>query len=290
MGTVLFLDSNNLAIRTLFSDREMVNTPNPDFTLHKHLFLNAIFANMKKFNPSEVVLAVDDRKNWRKSVYADYKKHRKENRDKDIFPWDAYFVYMDDWLKEIKEHLPFKVIQLPYTEADDVIAVISKHLVDTKNIIVTSDSDYVQLLSQKNIKVWDPFKKAFLAVEDPKKELAIKVLAGDSGDGVPNVRPKLGPKTAEKLYVKNEIEKFISENNLQAEYERNQRLIDFNFIPAAVTKRILESYSSYPVHTKVSTNALFIWFVKNSLRKMSEDAQEITFLLKRCIEHEGDLF
>jgi 5'-3' exonuclease len=274
---ILFLDGNNMLIRTLFAQKELIANPDPDFALHKHLFLATLFSNIRKFEPSEVVIAIDDKKNWRKSVYPEYKANRKEMRDKDVFPWEKYYVYVDEFIEDIKKCFPFKILKVDYAEADDIIAVLTRH-VPNDSIVVTSDSDYIQLLADKRIRIWDPFKQKFIEDANPNQTMLIKILAGDSGDNIPNVKPKLGPKTAEKLIVSGELDKYLTENNLTENYERNIKLINWNHIPDVLKKRILETY--YNVWTTKPTPDLFSFFVRNHLRKLSEDVQEISFMLK----------
>jgi len=284
----LFVDCSHMLIRCLFSQKELIGNPNPDFSLHKHLFLSTLIANIKKFEPEEVVIAIDDKNNWRKHIYPEYKANRKEKRDKDLFPWDLYYAYVDVFLAEVKEIFPFKMIQIPYAEADDVIAILARNSPE-KSVVITSDGDYIQLLKEHRIRIWDPIKAQYMEDADPAKTLHIKILAGDSGDNVPNVKPKLGPKTAEKLIAGGELDKYLAENNLTANYERNKTLVDWDYIPDVVKKRILETY--YDTQTKdFKEKDFFMFCLRNRLRAISEQSQEIGFLMRTLNKPKEEMF
>ena len=47
--------------------------------------------------------------------------------------------------EEFKQVLPWKVVQVPRAEADDVIAVLAQTFGDKPTLIVSSDKDYKQL-------------------------------------------------------------------------------------------------------------------------------------------------
>lgn len=281
--SVLMLDFNNLAIRSIFMDKEMINNPTPDWGLHKHTLLQSIFFNIRKFQPTEVILAVDDNNCWRKKIYSEYKAHRKDKKDKDIFPWDEFYTYLNPFLAEIRATFPFYVLQVPYSEADDVIAVLAKHIPHEK-VVVTADSDYIQLLSIPNLKLYNPLKEKFVIDATPKQTLMIKILSGDSGDNIPNVKPRLGPKTAEKLIINNEVESYIMDNNLQENFDRNVKLIDWNYIPMVIQSKILDMYSKYKISDHINNNELFNFLVRNKLRQHTEDISIIKQSMKPLID------
>ena len=274
--TALLIDFNNLSIRNVFQSKDMINNPAPDWGLHKHSLIQSIFYNIRKFNPSEVILAVDDKNCWRKKVYPEYKAHRKDKKDNDIFPWDEYQIYINSFLEDIKATFPFMVIQVSYSEADDVIGVLAKHIPSDK-VVVTADSDYIQLMSIPKLKLFNPLKDKFVINDNPKMSLMVKILAGDSGDNIPNIKPRLGPKTAEKLIINNEVESFIADNKLTENFVRNQKLIDWNYIPEILKSKIIETYSNYKLNT---TSDIFGFMIRHRLRKHLEDISILKQTLK----------
>src|SRR4030067_419694 len=273
----LLIDFNHLAIRTLFAPNGMDKNSEEFFPFHKHLVLSTIFSNIKKFEPTEVILAVDDKQNWRKKVYPEYKANRKLARDASEFSWDKYFIYMDEFLDSITD-LPFKVLRVPFCEADDVIAVISKYHQQTCTI-VTSDSDYIQLLQYKHIKLYDPLKKKFIEDKDPLKTLKIKIIKGDSGDNIPGIKTRVGEKTAIKLIENNELDNFLKDDIINNNYNRNEKLISFNHIPSVVQKEILNKYNNYTF--KKEHLDYHSWFVNHKLRDLTSKLQVLVPVLKK---------
>lgn len=307
----LFFDWNHLTIRCLFADREMINNPKPDFSMHRHMVLTSLFYNINKFRPDEVLICIDARKNWRKTVSAGYKIRRQIKRDADLFPWEDYYEYMDDFISSIRENFPFVILQVRYAEADDVIGVLSKHLSKSKeNILVTSDKDYIQLLMNKNVKLFDPMKRKFVTEKDPQKQLELKYILGDDGDDVLPIhrkwnvkrvekvnviKKKIGPKTALKLLEHPEdLEELLESNpEVKANYEMNKKLVDLAMIPNIIAKEIIEAYEDYEIVAKNSSLDLMKFFIKYSLRRMNEDRTKIMMLVQplygNVVEKENEM-
>ena len=51
--------------------------------------------------------------------------------------------------EEIKEFLPYKVVETYGAEADDVIAIVCKHYQSEKIMIVSGDKDFIQLQNMR---------------------------------------------------------------------------------------------------------------------------------------------
>lgn len=283
MKTTLLFDFNHLCIRSLFAGHG-VDWKDGDFSFHKHLVLNVILANLRQFNPSECILAVDDRKNWRKKLYPEYKANRQKERDASDFDWSAYFTYINTFVEELKE-LPFKVIQVPFSEADDIIAILTRYIINTENIIITSDSDYIQLLHNKHNRIYDPIKKKWMSSEDPLKELKVKIITGDKGDNIPGIKTRVGEKTAIKLIDTDSLDGFLTENNLHEKYALNEKLISFSNIPQVIENKIVETYNNYDFPK--GPIDYFMFFVKHKLREHFDNATQNTLLLKK-LEVGGD--
>ena len=68
---------------------------------------------------------------------------------------------------------------------------------------------------------------------NPKTDLEIKIIMGDTSDNIPSVFPKCGPKTAEKCVEDPEFFKKKMDNNPEyyAKYELNKKLVNFDNIP-----------------------------------------------------------
>lgn len=100
---------------------------------------------------------------------------------------------------ELVKHFPISLVRHPDFECDDVIGTLSRHhaLSGDEAIVCSSDSDFIQLLENKNIKLWNPVKKSFIE-KWPVDYLTWKGLKGDPTDNVTGVKG-VGEKTAFKL-------------------------------------------------------------------------------------------
>ena len=114
-----------------------------------HIMFNSVKKAYNMFSGSHVVFCLEGR-SWRKDVYEPYKKNRKvvldkrtgKEKEEDEYWWEAY----DDLLKFLKEQTNCSAIRSSIAEADDVIALWIEAHKDSKNIIVSTDSDFNQLV------------------------------------------------------------------------------------------------------------------------------------------------
>jgi 5'-3' exonuclease len=171
-----------------------------------------------RFKADHVVFALEGR-SWRKDFYEPYKKNRtvaraaltEAEQDEDKMFWETY----DALTKYLAERTNCSVIQCPTAEGDDIIARwIALHPQD-EHIIISSDTDFVQLIAPnvtqyngisdehitlegyfdaKGKPVIDKKKQEPKTIPDPKWLLFEKCMRGDSSDNVfsafPGVRTK----------------------------------------------------------------------------------------------------
>jgi 5'-3' exonuclease len=71
--------------------------------LLRHTILNSIrmFRNQFAKDYGEMVICCDDKNNWRKEVFPEYKANRRKNRENDITDWKTLF----ELLHEMREDL-----------------------------------------------------------------------------------------------------------------------------------------------------------------------------------------
>ena len=127
----------------------------------------------------------------------------------------------------------------PRLEADDVIALHTKLLRETEPDafihIVTSDTDYIQLL-QENVEIYTLHNKLLSDTKtfdgNVEKYLFCKCLMGDKSDNIPGAFKKCGQKTAEKCWNQPEyLESKLNDSTILQQYDLNRTLIDFKHIP-----------------------------------------------------------
>ena len=115
-----------------------------------HITLNSIRKAYRDFGGDHVVFCLEGR-SWRKDFYEPYKKNRKvvadqrsvrEQEDDELF-----FESYNDLTEFLDKRTNCSVIQQPNAEADDLIATWIQQHPDDNHIIVSTDSDFYQLLA-----------------------------------------------------------------------------------------------------------------------------------------------
>jgi 5'-3' exonuclease len=185
---------------------------------------------------------------WRNQLFTQYKANRLTDIKKNSFFKEMFKMNNEEELftKGGVNH----IIQHQQLEADDCIAIYVKHLLKNKpdcNInIITSDKDYLQLVSE-NVHIFDlSFKnigKNKTSTGNPHIDLEIKIIMGDISDNIPALFPKCGLKTAFK-YTQNPtlFQYKLNEHNSHEQYKLNKKLVDFDEIPENLVAEFYEKY------------------------------------------------
>jgi 5'-3' exonuclease len=252
-----------------------------DEELVRHMVVNSIRIYRNKFHNEygELVLSYDGGKYWRRDVFEHYKGQRKVKQKQDSFDWNKIFGLIGKIREEIEEIFPYKSIYLKHIEADDIIAILTKHFHTTEKImIVSSDKDFQQLQRYENVFQYSLKNKGLLVCKDPEDYLTRHIIKGDSSDGIPNIlsdddvfmdkdkrQKPCGVKKISKIME--ELSEWTSSEN----WERNQTLVDFNKIPNWVEDTILKEWEE-PI--KGNRNKLFNYFIINKLKILMENIQE----------------
>ncbi len=213
--TYILVDTAN----TFFRARHVING-DADIKLGMafHITLNSIKKAWQDFGGSHVVFCLEGR-SWRKDYYKPYKAQRaasraahteREAEEEKVF-WEAF----DTFKEFVTEKTNCTVLQNSQLEADDLIAGwIQSHPSDN-HVIVSTDTDFVQLIApnvkqyngvtettithegyfdKKNNPVIDKKTNLPKAIPDPQWLLFEKCMRGDTSDNVfsayPGVREK----------------------------------------------------------------------------------------------------
>lgn len=283
--SILLIDCHNLIFRTLFvaadqSKKFSEDINETDFTYWKFLFMKSILSQIKQFNPTNVIVAMDVKRSWRKDFYADYKGQRKAARDASLIDFEKFFSVSEKFFEDLQSTFTnFYFMKVDGCEADDVIAILTKkHFTDSCTIIST-DRDMNQLLTLKHIKQYNPIERKYVSVANPKMELSIKIITGDKGDNIPAIHSKCGPVKAAK-YISEGLTTITTNSVLQDNWNRNRVLIDFDFIPAEIEKSIIEAYTKYSL-TAFDGKEFFKFIVKHKLPSLMDNIQEYTSGIKK---------
>jgi 5'-3' exonuclease len=178
-----------------------------------HIMFSAINKAWRDFDGSHVVFAFEGR-SWRKDYYEPYKRNRKEARDA-LTPREAeedqrYFQAFDELKEFIDKRTNCTVLRHERCEADDFIARFIQNHPKDNHVIISSDSDFYQLLApnvsqyngitnqhirldgvynDKGKPVVDNKTKEHKQVGDPQWLLFEKCIRGDTSDNVFSAYP-----------------------------------------------------------------------------------------------------
>jgi 5'-3' exonuclease len=197
-----------------------------------HLLLNNIRWVKKEYSKAygEIIVCIDSRNNWRKDIYAEYKGHRSKKRAESNIDYTEFYQLITDTVEKLKDFFPFKVVEVDYAEADDVISVLSKEYSKNQDVLIISeDKDFKQLLVYPRVKQFKPIEKKFVSItpEELTEWRLEHTIKGDEGDNVPRV--------IDETEFTDEFIKYLKSNDV-IEYEVHKvRALDFG-------KHLIETY------------------------------------------------
>jgi len=185
--------------------------------------LSMIFGSLMRvgLSPDDLVIfAVDSHKgNWRKEIDPAYKANRKGKREKfEDIDWPKQFAEFDELIVNLEQSTPFYFISAEKMEADDIIAYGVRHFDDKECIIISTDSDFEQLLAFPNVKLFSPVAKKYKHVKNPYKILA----------------KKINKETTDNL---------ITPILTTADYEKRKTIVNLMELPSFVEEAVAESLS-----------------------------------------------
>jgi 5'-3' exonuclease len=280
-----------------------------------HITLNSIKKAWQDFGGSHVVFCLEGR-SWRKDYYEPYKRNRSDARaaltvkeqEEDQLFWESF----DMFKTFIEEKTNCTVLQHKELEADDLIAGwIQSHPSD-KHVIISTDSDFYQLISptvsqyngvqehhityegvfdKKGKIVIDNKTKEPKAIPDPKWLLFEKCIRGDSSDNVFSAYPKVRKNKLEDAFKDKDNRGFAwnnlmlqrwvdhkgEEHRVLEDYERNRRLIDLSEQPADIKEKIFSTIKDN-IDKEKNVSQVGIRLLKfcqlYDLKKISDQAQQ----------------
>ena len=265
-----------------------------DLDLVRHLVLNGLRYYRTRFNEKygELVICCDSKHYWRRDYFPNYKANRKKDREATGLDWNEIFAHLNQIRDELKDHFPYKVVDVYGAEADDIIAILVKTLPDL-NLIVSSDKDFIQLHSSK-VDQYSPVTKKMINGKDPIGYLREHIIRGDRSDGVPNIyspddtfTENKRQKPIRKTIVAELLEHLEDEQGTVWDnpavlytiarcpkdiwirnWQRNETLIDLNKIPKDIQDEILREFKNVKVGSR---SGLFDYFIHNRLNNLIEN-------------------
>ena len=272
---MILLDFSNIIVSSIMVASRVPDEERFSEDFIRHLVLNSIRSYRKKHHEKygEMVICTDYLSSWRKDAFPYYKAHRKvqrEKQQKEGVDWKALFEIIAKITGELEEYFPYKVVQIPHAEGDDVIAVLAKQAKEPC-LIVSSDKDFNQLYKYKTVRQFSPMKHQMLKGIDPERYLKEHIIRGDKGDGIPNILSAgncIVEGERQKPITKKKVDEWIkNESWPEHHWKRNQELIDFEYIPPLLAHAIERNYE---LQTPPNRSGLLNYFVKNKLKMLIE--------------------
>lgn len=292
--TYVVVDLQNLFMRVRYGTRA------PDFNAQIGMAMHIVFTSIKKvwtdFHADHLVFCLEGR-SWRKDFYQPYKANRKELRSKrtqqEIEDDQIFFQALDDFIKFITHKTNCTVLRCATAEADDMIARwIDLHPEDN-HIIVSTDSDFQQLLSD-NVKIYNGISALLYTIDgildkdgniavnkkgekitkpDPEWILFEKIIRGDDSDNVMSAYPGVRSKRLKEAFENRNAQGYAWNNlmlstwvdhngqevKVKDSYIRNKILIDLRAQPTDVVSEFdqcVVNAANKPLQKQVSINLM----------------------------------
>lgn len=309
--TYILVDTAN----TFFRARHVINgSADIKLGMAFHITLNSIKKAWQDFNGSHVVFCLEGR-SWRKDYYSPYKRNRsdaraahteKEAEEEKVF-WEAF----DTFKTFIAEKTNCTVLQHQQLEADDLIAGWIQTHPNDDHVIISTDSDFVQLiapnvkqyngvmetttthegiLDKKGKRVIDKKTNAAKDIPNPEWLLFEKCMRGDPTDNVFSAYPKVRKNKLEEAFNDRTsrgfawnnmmLQRWVDHNGVEhrvlEDYERNRKLIDLAAQPQDIRNIITETINTNAVPKTIDQVGIRLLKFCNlyDLKKISDSIQQ----------------
>lgn len=192
-------------------------------------FFRSLRPLIEDFEPSKCFFALEGHPQFRYDLYPEYKANRliKQASKKEVL---LKFFKDRDAIVSLMQHLPITTARAENYEADDTIATLCDNIKEENLVIISTDTDFIQLLQKgySNINLYNPVKKEFVQ-PPPYPYVAWKCLAGDKSDNIPSLlKPKKALNTASNPEL---FKDFMEIEENRANFSINHQLIEFKKIP-----------------------------------------------------------
>lgn len=276
---MILVDFSPVAISNAYAN--MGDGTHPD----KDEFREMIFATLATIRTKneaeygEMVVAMDSKPYWRRDVFPHYKQHRKKLQD---IHWDV----IDEVKQVLKERVPWKILEIPKVEADDIIGVLIHEFAprsSEKFLIVSPDGDFKQLQIHSNVDQIDIGRGRVLEEPNARHFLQEQIICGQKKDTIPNIlsdedtmvnpAKRQKPMTAKKkaAWIGLDPSFFCETPEMMKRYRLNEKLIDLSKIPDDIKRNILMTFATTP---KTPEKPLREYFVENRMANMVDRCSE----------------
>lgn len=220
MDKLVLVDGHNMLFRIFFGfNRPILTSEGKDMRCPVG-FVSSINKLVNDMDPAKLLVVFDSITSTTKrlEIFPEYKQNRIDYTElsEDENPFNQLpYIY------EALKHLDISFVEADGYEADDYIATLSKkYMNEYEVVIVSTDSDFNQLVNDK-VSIFKPRgkKSEWMTVETVEEKLSVtpnqiieyKSLTGDTADNIPGIKG-IGPKRAADILSYGTIDEIIGGN------------------------------------------------------------------------------
>ena len=192
-------------------------------------FFRVLKATIDDSTIDKVYFVTEGKPAHRLDIDSEYKANRvaSDLSPEEVEYWDSFHTQKSTILDLVATSFPVTLVRHPNYEADDVIYYLAKeHHPDDDVKIVSSDTDFIQILNEFSgrVSLWNPISKEFR--ENTEYDyVKWKAMVGDRTDNIKGV-PRIGKKTAAKILgTPGELEKRMKDLNFSTAFNKSYSLI-----------------------------------------------------------------
>ncbi|WGH49718.1 DNA polymerase I [Alishewanella phage vB_AspM_Slickus01] len=282
----LLVDLNNLAFTTRHSSglKTITNHTKKEKYVKEMIFKNcltSIIFHANKFNSNGLVIVTDSKNVWRKDIYPEYKSSSSPSDD--VY-YDDTIAAIDMLLEFFSEYTAAYCLNTPRCEGDDIIGFWCINSEMVENTILSSDTDYIQLITEQT-NLYSPAQNKFRESYDPQYDLFLKCVRGDKNDTIPSAFPRVQEKRLKAAWG-DDLEMLNLLNETRPDGRTvgdvicfNASLIDLNEQPFEIKQKIMDTITTY-TPSKFDEIKCMRFLNQNNLKAFNRIAENATVLRK----------
>lgn len=212
-----YVDYYNLMFRMAHTSGKMADLDDK-IGMMMHSMLTSILYLKSKLKVDYVIIC-KDKSSWRKDIYPEYKLNRVTKRLKKTIKEqeedDAILDAANELFEFLRNQTRLPCVYTEKAEADDVISTMITDNKEDTHIIVSTDSDFFQLVSE-NVMIFNPTDNKYITIHgffdekfepiidnktgkqktlgSPEWMLFQKCIRGDSSDNIKSAYPRVRTK------------------------------------------------------------------------------------------------
>jgi hypothetical protein len=225
MSKIIFIDGMNAIHRANISFGKRSEHLTNFVTFN---FFRSLRLTIETFKPDVCYFVLEGKPKFRYDILPEYKANRvkktEEAKEKSNSFYDEAARIID-----LLNYLPIIKAKATHYECDDVISSLCHHNKNNELVIITNDTDYIQLLQGGflNLKIYAPIKKIFFSAPE-YNYVKWKSLSGDKSDNIPSL---MSDAKAKRVIANEELmNAFILNEENKRNLTRNESLINFRLI------------------------------------------------------------